>query len=232
MSYPDLVEDGGKYFLTETQKDIARVHEIDPALLDGLWSQFEAKGVSTAGLLLDVAAPITKSVPMPTLPDFLKRSTKGDYGRDDLRQGFSLDLWIRLDSAQSGQILLANRTPDGKGFALQTTAEHAVELILNDGRTENRWSSDPGTLVTGKPQHIVAIIDGGPKVITFVIDGRLCDGGAARQFGWGRFSPNLQSANGSPDLRMAKEALRLRLYNRYLRTSEAIGSYHAGPGLP
>ena len=26
MSYPDLVEDRGKYFLTETQKDVARVH--------------------------------------------------------------------------------------------------------------------------------------------------------------------------------------------------------------
>ena len=33
MSYPDLVEDGGKYFLTETQKDIARVHEIDQRCL-------------------------------------------------------------------------------------------------------------------------------------------------------------------------------------------------------
>ncbi|MDE2339806.1 MAG: hypothetical protein KGL21_01890, partial [Alphaproteobacteria bacterium] len=36
MSYPDLVEDGGRYFLTETQKDVARVHEVDPALLAAL----------------------------------------------------------------------------------------------------------------------------------------------------------------------------------------------------
>ena len=28
MSYPDLVEDGGKFYVTETQKNVGRVHEI------------------------------------------------------------------------------------------------------------------------------------------------------------------------------------------------------------
>jgi len=58
MSYPDLIEDGGKYFLTETQKDVARVHEIDPALLDGMWEQFgdNRKLVATRGLLLNLPA--------------------------------------------------------------------------------------------------------------------------------------------------------------------------------
>ena len=31
MSYPDFIEDGGRFFVTETQKTIARVHEIDRA---------------------------------------------------------------------------------------------------------------------------------------------------------------------------------------------------------
>ena len=42
MSYPDLVEDKGKYYLTETQKDIARVHEVDSTMLEGQWTQLEA----------------------------------------------------------------------------------------------------------------------------------------------------------------------------------------------
>ena len=33
ISYPDLVEKDGKYYLTETQKDIARVHELSVELL-------------------------------------------------------------------------------------------------------------------------------------------------------------------------------------------------------
>ena len=37
MSYPDYIEDNGRFFFTETQKLIARVHEFDPVLLDAMW---------------------------------------------------------------------------------------------------------------------------------------------------------------------------------------------------
>ena len=30
ISYPDFVEDDGRVFVTETQKTVARVHEVDP----------------------------------------------------------------------------------------------------------------------------------------------------------------------------------------------------------
>ena len=52
-----------------------------------------------------------------------------------------------------------------------------VEIVLNDGRTENRWDCDSGYLRTGEQHHIAAIVDGGPRIITFVVDGKLCDGG-------------------------------------------------------
>lgn len=70
MSYPDLIEDQGRYFLTETQKAVARVHELDPSLLEGLWTQFERAEVVREGLLLEVEhggiAP--REVPMPHMP--------------------------------------------------------------------------------------------------------------------------------------------------------------------
>jgi hypothetical protein len=37
MSYPDLIEEDGRYWVTETQKTTARIHEIDPDLLAGVW---------------------------------------------------------------------------------------------------------------------------------------------------------------------------------------------------
>ena len=222
MSYPDLVEEGGKYFLTETQKDIARIHEIDKSLLEGMWSQFDAKGVSKQGLVLDT----TKDAKMPQLPLFIQRSRRADFGRDDVRAGISLDMWV--NSADAGQILADNRTPDGRGFALVALAGGAVELILNDGRSESRWASDPGLLTAGKTHHIAAIVDGGPKIVTFVIDGVLNDGGEDRQFGWGRYNPNLMSANGASTLRIGAPVKVLRLYNRALRTSEAVAAYRQG----
>ena len=78
---------------------------------------------------------------------------------------------------------------------------------------------------------MVVTVDGGPKIVTFVIDGALNDGGPVRQYGWGRFKPQLSDVNGSPRAVLAKPLLgefrNLRLYNRYLRTSEAVGNFHA-----
>jgi hypothetical protein len=35
ISYPDLLEEDGEYYLFETQKDLARVHKLDRTLVDG-----------------------------------------------------------------------------------------------------------------------------------------------------------------------------------------------------
>ena len=71
----------------------------------------------------------------------------------------------------------------------------AVEIVLNDGRTGNRWQNDPAVR-----HHLAVIVDAGPNIITFV-DGKLPDGGESRQFGFGRFGPNLYSTNGASTLR-------------------------------
>ena len=71
-------------------------------------------------------------------------------------------------------------------------------------------------------------MDGGPKIITFVVNGVLCDGGEERQFGWGRFSPDLRAPTGAATVKIASSVNALRLYNRALRTSEAVGNFQAG----
>ncbi|MFN7937520.1 MAG: exo-alpha-sialidase [Bryobacteraceae bacterium] len=227
MSYPDLVEEGGKYYLTETQKEIARVHELDNTLLEGMWNQFDNRTAVTSGLVLDLpkSGSMPSTAPMPELPAFVERS-RGGHGTRDMRAGVSIDLAVRFESLAAGQVLLDNRTADGKGFLLQTGGNGSVELVLNDGRTENRWSSDENALSTGTRHHVTVIVDGGPKVITFLVDGKLHDGGTQRQFGWGRFSRDLRGLSGAPQLRIGKVE-QLRIYNRPLRTSEAVANYRA-----
>jgi BNR repeat protein/concanavalin A-like lectin/glucanase superfamily protein len=234
MSYPDLVEDGGEYYLTETQKDLARVHRIDPELLDGLFTQFDNRTIVRKGILLElpIREPVPLAAEMPRLPAFIERSRRADHGTADRRAGFTVELTFRLRSLQDGQVLLDNRTSSGKGFALQTTNRGTIELVLNDGRTELRWDTDPGMIRRNQPHHLVAVVDGGPKIISFIVDGKLCDGGDYRQFGWGRFSPDFYDANGDGEVRIAPdvegEVVGLRIYGRYLRVSEAIGNYRAG----
>lgn len=235
MSYPDLVEENGRFWVTETQKNLGRVHALDGTLLDGLFGQLENRTSAKSGLLLDmpVSGALPATVPMPRLPLFHQRdNSRPDYGDKDLRAGFSVDLWLRLPSDEPGKVLLDSRTEIGQGLLIQTAGHGTLRLTLSDGREVASWTSDAGLLHPNKLQHVAAIVDGGPKIITWVIDGVLNDGGEQRQFGWGRFSPTLRDANGAAQLRLPQPGVirRLRVYSRALRTSEAVGNYRAGAG--
>jgi hypothetical protein len=231
MSYPDLIEDGGKFYITETQKSVGRVHEIPRALLDGLFNQWDNRRIATNGLLLNLPAgkPMPREAPMPRLPEFHQRDTKAEDQRGrDLRAGFSVDLWLKLDSFSPGQSLLDSRDASGKGIVVSTTAAGTVRINLNDGRQEAGWESDRGAIESGALDHVTITVDGGPKIITFVVNGVLCDGGEERQFGWGRFSPTLRAPNGAASLKISPAVQSLRIYSRALRTSEAAGNFRAG----
>ena len=144
-----------------------------------------------------------------------------------MRAGFSIEMWLRLETLEAGQVLLDTRDETGAGLALETVASAAVQIVLNDGRTECRWRSDAGLVAAGEPQHVVCIVDGGPKIIMFVVNGRLCDGGEERQFGWGRYNPNLRTPP-TGQLTVSPAVQSLRVHDRALRVSEAVGNYRAG----
>ena len=223
MSYPDLVEQDGNYWVSETQKTVARIHEIDPALFEGMWAQLEGGGeVTKKGLVLDLRgeAAGAAEAKMPKLPDLAKDG------------GFSVDLEIKFaDNNEHSQVLIDSRDADGRGLAVGVDQGGALHVHFSDGKNIGRWASDPGLLKPGKTHHVTAIVDGGPDIITFVVDGKLCDGGEARQYGWGRFDAKLDDINGSDKLRLspsfAGEIHSLRIYDRYLRTSEAVANYQA-----
>jgi hypothetical protein len=56
-----------------------------------------------------------------------------------------------------------------------------------------------------------------PEIISFVINGQLCDGGEQRQFGWGCFNAAVRRLGSGP-MRAAKAVRHLRAYNRYTVT--------------
>jgi hypothetical protein len=229
MSYPDLVEDGGTFYVTETQKNMGRVHEIPGPLLDGLFHQFDRRVAATAGLVLDLHGTMPAVAKMPPLPEFNRRDVKSEDQRStDLRAGVSLDVWLALPPDGAAEPLFDSRDGEGKGILVAATHGGSVDITLNDGRQESRWESDRGVVAAGAPQHVVITIDGGPKIITFVVNGVLCDGGDERQFGWGRFSPTLRTLNGAGTARIGNSVRALRIYSRALRTSEAVGNFRAG----
>jgi len=223
IGYPDLIEQDGRWFLTETQKRVARVHELDPTLLAGLWEQPGPSGAAARdGCALDLrpASTAALSAPAPQLP----RLAEGG--------GFALELRLRSAVWGAGRTLLDARDDRGRGVALLTAEAGSIELVLSDGQLSFSCASVPGPLAAPGWHHFVAIADGGPAIVTFVVDGVLDDGGTARQRGWHRFDRALADVNGAARMTLARpqdaELARARIYTRYLRTSEAVGNYRAG----
>lgn len=228
ISYPDLIEKDGRFWVTETQKATARIHAVDPALIDGLFGQStEASGQEPAGLLCKESRPamLAWSFPMPTLPLF---TTRDFVGSQDLRAGCTLELVI--DGIPAPQTtLLDSRNGEGAGILVRAMESAKIEVMISDARTVSSWSSDAGSLAEGKPNHVGIIVDGGPKLILFVINGALCDGGDERQFGWGRYNPNIRELNGSAEAALDACVREVALYDRALRVSEMVRNAGKSP---
>ncbi len=225
MSYPDLIEEDGQYWITETQKTIARIHPVDAALLEGMWNQGTVRTVTQNGLVLSVQGEVAPSqtAGMPKLPPLAPD--------DGAVAGFTIEFGINFDELSGGQVVLDSRDQNGRGVCVRTVDNAELRVEMNDGHAICAWDCSTDMIKPDAWHHVVIIVDGGPKIISFVIDGILWDGGPNRQYGWSRFSNALDSVNGSGDLRIGptlKGRLRsIRLYDRYLRTSEAIANFHA-----
>lgn len=223
MSYPDFVELDGEFFATETQKSVARVHKLDRTLLEGMWNQHRSKIVANDGLVLYATAKDTKpgtGIAMPQLP------------RLEAGGGFTIDLWLDVKDSSSAQPLLDTWDAEGVGMAVSRTPEGGIQLTASDGTIRESYASDAGVLSEPGLHHVAIIVDGGPRIVTFVVDGMLGDGGAEAPQGWHRIDPALIDCNGSTSIHFADTAgvsvESLRVYSRYLRTSEAVGNWRAG----
>jgi len=199
---------------------VARVHEIDASLLEGLWRQLESDKKSASAKLPAPAASFSASefsngrARVPRVPPLIAG------------QGFSLELQVRIDNPAAGQSLLDATDASSRGWQVRTVHDRRLEIVLSDGKTSARWASDSGLVQAGRKQHVVITVDAGPKTITIAVDGKLCDGGPDQPYGWGRFDAALVDANaeGEPALRSTPPGAmtHLRFFDRPLRNFEAV----------
>ncbi|MBV6640604.1 MAG: exo-alpha-sialidase [Cyclobacteriaceae bacterium] len=228
MSYPDMVEEEGEYYFTETQKSIARIHRVDRKLLEGLWGQFEKQQQEASGTVLTWTrgnSSGSETVKMPRLPEFVGRdASRADHGTKNLNAGFTVDMKVKFSDWEAGKTILDSRLDNRQGLVVSMTDRGTLELQMHDRRTIAAWDSDP-VFEIDKTYHVTITVDGGPGIISFVVDGQLCDGGTYRQFGWGRFSPDFRHANGADQLVIDDDITELNIYDRALTISESIGNY-------
>jgi len=218
MSYPDLVEENGNYWITETQKTVARVHLIDKNLLEGLWNQGVEKKNTNKGLVLEESnIPQKTKLLCPKLPDLKDGS-------------LSVEILFDINELNPNQIILDNTDLNGNGIKVGMNSRRTVEITLQDGEIKASFDTDPGIVKEGR-NHVVFVVDGEANLITSIVNGKLCDGGRYRFQGWSWFSSDIFLVNGNGYFRIASSfdgsVKKLRVYERRLTTSEAISNYRS-----
>lgn len=153
ISYPDFIIDESGYYLTQTQKTIARVNPIPTGFIEGMLH--------------------------PTLPtDGLPIGNRFTNGA----QGFSL---LGECNADCGEVFRMEGE-DGSFITLKFREQRA-EMVVCDGESASLAFSD---LLSDGRHKIAVIVDRQAEIITFVIDGTLCDGGRAPR-GWFRLNARI-----------------------------------------
>lgn len=230
MSYPDFIEEEGRLWITETQKNAARVHEINTNIIEGMWNQRKVTDITVDGLIMnsDEKMLLQKEINFPQLPDLASGGS------------FTMEFWMTANILNTGQQLFSTIGPEHKGIQVSLQKNNTIEIEISDGEIretdlhQNRiFTSDQNTIAEKELHHVVFIIDGAAKIATIVVDGILSDGDAeTRDYGWGRIYPYLRKLNDTNTCVFNKEfdgkIYLMRVYNRALRTSEAISNYNAG----
>ena len=208
MSYPDLIEEESTFYLTETQKKQARVHPVDPDLLHSLWGMAATPQDGIA---------LVNGDSMPAIKPFIEADP---FISRQLYRSFSFDLTVCCSEENA---VLFSTLENGRGIhCTWDSSTQKITLQLSDGRRNCSWDTDANMLHTGQTHRFTAIVDGGPRIISFVIDGVLCDGGTERQYGYGWFDHNLITATGSAQIKIHPSVEQLTYYDRLLFTNEAI----------
>lgn len=226
MSYPDCLElKNGDLLLTETEKHVARLHCIPNEFLRKIGEQWINPPIPDDGqVVLEYREATDQSTSVPlTFPMLYDRKGSWEETSDgDLRAGFTLT-FETTKNLYIGK-LIENRDNHGRGFAILLNADWRLHVILADNRSETHWVfSIP--LDRDATNRFSIIVDGGPKVVSAVINERFDDGGD-RQFGFGLFHPYLTGVNGTGIAKISTGISRLVFHRRALFTAEAVALQH------
>ena len=230
MSYPDFFEDAGKLWVSETQKNKARIHNIDWDLVQGMWRKEKFAGIVEEGLIMqsDLEMIETGKINFPPLPDLYQWGS------------FTVELWLSVDKLRPGQMIFSTVGPKGKGIEISVAEDQAIKISLNDGEIREvdiseftEFTSDENSLRKDDLHHVVFIVDGAAKVASIIVDGIMSDGGLdSRSHGWGRIYQHLTSLNDTYLGVFSKDfsgtVYKMRLYDHALTTSEAVRNFQAG----
>ena len=212
ISYPDLIEANGEYYITETQKRYACVHRIDKALIEGLWAQLEGAKPTVVPF-----KPLKNGAELPYLQPFTVKDFEAEI--DCRSKLINCGLTLDFDITGENGVLISNAENE-KGLFIE---QRDGQLIFSIGDGKFWCTKTTGeTALSRGAHHVTVIIDGGPRIVMFLIDGVLYDGGNEQMFGFGWFNLHLGDINGANNIKISDSAKNVKICYKAITVSEAI----------
>lgn len=215
FSYPDLVEEDGKYWVSTTQKTTATIHEVPAWFFEMLWGQFDETNLVLDGLIgsfdvlseskeLELSAPLNMN-----------------------NGGFAFDFWIQVDEFKNATIL-DGQTQNGSNIEINLSENGTLELELSIGLDTVELTSDSNRLQTQTPHHVAILVDSDAEICYMLIDGSICDGGGKEVFGFNWFNNDMSrfEVNSLSLKDFSGKIEKFRAYGQKMFTSQFISNYN------
>jgi hypothetical protein len=215
FSYPDLIEENGKYWVSTTQKTAATIHEVPAKFFEGLWEQFSKPKITREGLALELENSPPENVRLPEAISFEKG-------------GFALEFWITPDHVNN-EFKSMNLTHASENISIDILNGSTLEFTMTDGLNSVTIQSDPTRVKKGEKQHVGIIVDGQARICYMLIDGSICDGGGKNIFGFKWFDETLLNLSVSEiELNFPTAIInKMRIYDQPISTSQMVNNYRA-----
>jgi hypothetical protein len=140
MSYPDYIEVGDRIFITETQKEVARTHELDPHMLRVMWDHLENNEVATDGLVVDATGdacmPGASELELPNstaATASIDPSTGAHTGARRVSVASRWNCGFGSTTSKPWQVLFDSRNEQDHGMLVQLTDRATLRLTVRSG---------------------------------------------------------------------------------------------------
>jgi len=226
MSYPDLVEAGNEYYVTETQKNIARIHKINANFLKNLWLQGKETLADTAYKIAEFSESFIESA----------FDTKVTFGRSGFSGGLTINLALNVSSNQktSEKILsiLFTGSSQKTAIRIETVPGGTIKMIFfsNTGEELLSFESDSDVLKPNSPNFVSFDLDASNRILTIMVNGVLCNGLGtdAKPAGWARIPKGFDFSLLSNYMifhQFTGKTTKATLFNVPLTTTSLISQY-------
>jgi len=216
FSYPDLVEEEGRYWISTTQKTTATIHEIPAGFFEMLWNQFDMSQITSDGL----------TGTFDDLPD--NKKIKLSKPLNMKNGGFAFDFWITINEFRD-TIIFEEKISKINNLQLKLKENGNLEFNLNNDTDTLKLLSDNNRLSEGKKHHVAILADADAGICYMLIDGSICDGGGQVIFGFSWFDDSLMETevHHLTVKRFSGKIEKLRLYGQRMFASQFVNNYNS-----